>query len=122
MTILLGRYTELFKGYGMVEQLEVHMPRRRLGTSISMKLTLLMPDVDEQTLTDEEMRTHLFWQAQECLRILKNNGFELQEPPEIIITGADTSRLGDPTLRIMHQATLEVEFVEPEMFSTGTRP
>ena len=107
-------FQEFFKDYATVERVEVetNVYIWSGGQSIEITLKPLMPGVS-QALSDEELRTVIFWQMQECLRVLDTLKLKLTAGPNIEIRGEPMDNLGGSTVMVRYEAELSFTVNKP---------
>lgn len=114
-----AQFMKLFEDYAVLQRVELEL-NDYLPSHGKIALTLrpiLPPGVD---VTDEELRTHIFWQMQECLRILANNGYKIVEGPNMEIRGALDVDFNNLVTCTRYDAELEVTIEDPD-WKTKTR-
>lgn len=113
VNITHGQFMKLFEDYAVLEKVELEL-NEYLPSHGKIALTLRpMVQVMPNT-TDEELRTLIFWQMQECLRILGNNGYKVVGGPIMEIRGEPLFTLDNSVAMTEYNATLEVIIEDPD--------
>jgi hypothetical protein len=102
-------FSKLFDGYASVNRVEVatNMYVWSGGSLITLELRPVIPAGVEYK-NDEQLRTILFWQMQECLRILDVNGIKIIAGPSMEIRGDLQNSISGEKVATVYEAELSV--------------
>jgi hypothetical protein len=108
-TAEFARFTQLFTGYARVLRLNTELNEYLSSSNlIDIEMRMMLPEGMATPDSEEEQRTILFWQAQECLRIFERNGYKIIEGPHISIEGEGVMSHSVEVITRIFTCTLEV--------------